>query len=47
MWKGVTLEGLDKLEYVALDVHYEGLLIEKDKPLKALGGLWIKGSKED
>jgi hypothetical protein len=43
MWKGVTLEGLEKVDYVALDVHYEGLTVEKDKALKALGGLWIKG----
>jgi hypothetical protein len=43
MWNGVTLEGLPKYDYIALDVHYEGNTLEKGKAIKALGGLWIKG----
>ena len=43
MWKDPKIGAL-QVTYVALDVHYEGGEIEAGKPIKALGGMWMKAN---
>jgi hypothetical protein len=45
MWKNVNLTGVGVVEYVALDLHYEGDSIQQGQNLRALGGLWVKGQQ--